>query len=58
MVVKSRMDHEIGKTASLTKPNLDLYFDPNEFLGKIIKELDIKNQELLLLALAMVPYIE
>ncbi|WP_053086738.1 ATP-binding protein [Cyclobacterium amurskyense] len=58
MVVKSRMDHEIGKTASLTKPNLDLYFDPNEFLGKIIKELDIKNQELLLLALAMVPYID
>ncbi|WP_339921846.1 ATP-binding protein [uncultured Cyclobacterium sp.] len=57
MVVKSRMDHELGKTETLAKPNLDLYFDPNEFLGKTIQDLNIKNQELLLLALAMVPYI-
>jgi len=31
LVVKSRMDHELGKTETLAKPNLDLYFDPNEF---------------------------
>jgi len=58
LVVKSRMDHELGKTETLAKPNLDLYFDPNEFLGKTIQELNIKNQELLLLALAMVPYMD
>ncbi|WP_339900876.1 ATP-binding protein [uncultured Cyclobacterium sp.] len=56
-VIKSRMDHELGKTETLAKPNLDLFFDSNDFLGKTIKSLDIKNQELLLLSLAMVPYI-
>jgi len=58
MVIKSRLDHELGKTETLAKPNLDLYFDPNEFLGKTIHSLEIKNQELLLLALAIVPYID
>ena len=57
MVIKSRMDHELGKTETLVKPNLDLFFDQNNYLGKMIKALDIKNQELLLLSLAMVPYI-
>lgn len=57
-VTKSRLDHECGKTQTLEKPQLELYFDPGLHLGKVIEELGIKDQDLLLLALALVPYID
>lgn len=58
LVVKSRLDHELGKTKTLVKPQIELTFDPNEYLGKTIRDLEIKDQDLLLLALALTPYLD
>ncbi|SEI85175.1 ATPase family associated with various cellular activities (AAA) [Cyclobacterium xiamenense] len=57
-VIKSRLDHECGKTQALEKPQLELFIDTRQYLGKVIDELGIKDQDLLLLALALVPYID
>lgn len=58
LVIKSRLDHELGKTETLEKPQMELHFDPEAFLGKTIKSLDIRNRDLLLLALAVAPHID
>ncbi|NHE57494.1 ATP-binding protein [Cyclobacterium plantarum] len=58
LVIRSRLDHELGKTETLEKPQMELHFDPEEFLGKTIKDLDIKNRDLLLLALAIAPHMD
>lgn len=56
MVMTSRLDYEFGKKEELEKPKEKLLFDANDPIGELVKSLGIQNQDLLLLSLAMVPY--
>ncbi|SHM71108.1 ATPase family associated with various cellular activities (AAA) [Cyclobacterium lianum] len=58
LVVKSRLDHESGRSEVLEKPQLELHIDPETFLGKTIKNLNIRDRDLLLLALALAPHLD
>lgn len=57
LVIICRLDYEFGKTAQLNKPQTRINFDPSDGLGKFVQKWDIKNQDLVLLALAMVPFL-
>jgi len=57
MVISSRLDVEFGREKELVKPNATITFDANDPLGDFIKNWGIKNQELVLLSLALLPYV-
>ncbi|MDN3670807.1 ATP-binding protein [Echinicola jeungdonensis] len=57
VAIKARLDFELGKTQQLEQPKMDIHIPKQEALGQFIREYQIKNQDLLLLVLAWVPYI-
>jgi len=58
IAIRSRLDFELGRSKTLAKPQMELHLNKEEALGKFIFEHDIKNQDLLLLVLALVPHID
>ncbi|UCS92550.1 ATP-binding protein [Echinicola marina] len=58
IAIRSRLDFELGKNKTLEKPQMDLHLNKEASLGKFIFEHNIKNQDLLLLILALVPHID
>ncbi|GAB4107751.1 hypothetical protein GCM10028791_01980 [Echinicola sediminis] len=58
MAIRSRLDFELGRSKALQKPQMQLHLNREEALGNFIFEQRIKNQELLLLILALVPHID
>ncbi|GGF39422.1 ATP-binding protein [Echinicola rosea] len=58
IAICARMDFETGKVKQLPKPQMDLHLNKEEALGKFIFDHQVKNQELLLLTLALVPHID
>lgn len=57
LVITARLDVEFGRTKELTKPEMSVSFDANDPLGRFIRQWEIKNQDLLLLSLALIPYV-
>lgn len=57
MVISSRLDVEFGREKELVKPTTTVTFDAYDPLGDFIKNWKIKNQELVLLSLALLPYV-
>ncbi len=56
MVITARLDVEFGKKEVLEKPKATITFDANDPLGEFVKKWDIKNQDLVLLSLALLPH--
>ncbi|WP_114750555.1 ATP-binding protein [Pleomorphovibrio marinus] len=57
-VLKSRLDFEFGKTATLQKPQATIRWNLQEPIGKWLSEQDLSKPELVLLCLSLTPYIK
>lgn len=57
LVLTARLDVEFGKKEVLEKPTTTITFDAGDPLGEFVNKWGIKNQELVLLSLALMPHL-
>jgi AAA+ superfamily predicted ATPase len=56
-VLTARLDQEFGKTEVLKKPTINVVLEKKGPLAQLIEEYNLQNQDMLILFLALLPYI-